>query len=134
MADDLYSIERANASLPLVRVIAKDVVDLERSVAGATRTYRRLRALPGKPQFDLNSAQRTLGALVAERDSCAAELSQLGVRLGDPANGICDFPAELDGELVYLCWELGEERVEYYHGRDAGYGERTLIPIPVGAT
>jgi len=132
MSDALYSIDRANAALPLVRSIAKDVVELERRVAAATLTFRRLKVLPDKPQVELNRAQRALGNLVTEREECAAELAALGVRLGNATDGVCDFPAEIDGELVYLCWELGEERVEYYHGLDAGYAGRTPLPVPAG--
>jgi hypothetical protein len=130
MRDDLYSIERANAALPLVRAIVTDIVDLNSRVAEATAAYRQLKALSEGSQVELNRAQRTLGELVTQRDECVAELALLGVQIGDGARGICDFPAEIDGERVYLCWELGEERVEYYHALDAGFGGRTLLPIP----
>ena len=134
MSEVLYSIEHANAALPLLRAIVTDVVRLEHTIVTTTRAYRRLKADPRKPQAELNYAQRELSELVAERDACAAELSELGVRLGDPARGVCDFPSELDGELVYLCWELGEERVEFYHALDAGYGERLPLPIPAAVS
>lgn len=134
MPDDLYSIERANAALPLVRSIVSDLVELERRIGEATQEYRRLKQLPDKPQLELNRAQRALAVLVSRRESCAGELAEIGVRLGDAASGVCDFPAEIDGERVYLCWALGEERVEYFHALDAGYAGRAPFPVPAGVS
>jgi len=133
MADALFTPELANAALSLVRAIVADVVELEGRITAATRNYRELKVDPAKPQTELNDARRELGDLVEQRDACSAELDEMGVRLGDPARGICDFPSELDGELVYLCWEMGEQRVEYFHARDTGFAGRQPLPVPVGA-
>jgi hypothetical protein len=42
----------------------------------------------------------------------------------DIDRGLIDFPAIRDGQEVYLCWELGEDRVAWWHELDAGYGGR----------
>ena len=51
-------------------------------------------------------------------------LSDRGILLRDPDTGLIDFPAERDGEHVFLCWRLGEGDVEYYHGVHSGFGGR----------
>jgi len=51
-------------------------------------------------------------------------LSERGILLRDPDTGLIDFPAERDGEQVFLCWRLGEGDVEYYHGVHSGFGGR----------
>jgi len=51
-------------------------------------------------------------------------LSDRGILLRDPDTGLIDFPAERDGEQVFLCWRLGEGDVEYYHGVHSGFGGR----------
>ncbi len=51
-------------------------------------------------------------------------LSERGILLRDPDTGLIDFPAERDGEQVFLCWRLGEGDVEYYHGVRSGFGGR----------
>ena len=127
----LYTPGLANAALPLVSLIVAEIVDVESRAARAAETYRRLKADPAKPQTELNEARRVLGDLLATRDACAAELGDLGVRLGDARLGVCDFPAELDGEPVHLCWTLGEERVEQYHPAAAGHATRRPLPVPV---
>ena len=47
--------------------------------------------------------------------------------LRDPDSGLVDFPGELEGRLVYLCWRLGEDRVAWYHGHNAGFASRLMI-------
>ena len=51
-------------------------------------------------------------------------LAERGILLRDPETGLIDFPAERDGEEVFLCWRLGEDDVAYYHGVHGGFGGR----------
>ena len=37
------------------------------------------------------------------------------VLVRDLDTGICDFPALREGREVYLCWRVGEERIEWWH-------------------
>jgi hypothetical protein len=54
-------------------------------------------------------------------------LSDLGVVVKDASSGLVDFPSERDGETVLLCWQLGEERVAFWHGTDDGFAGRQPI-------
>lgn len=51
-------------------------------------------------------------------------LADRGILLRDPDTGLIDFPAERDGEQVFLCWRLGEGDVAYYHGVHSGFSGR----------
>ena len=51
-------------------------------------------------------------------------IEQSGLVLRDIDRGLVDFPAVIDGQEVYLCWELGEDEVAYWHDLDGGYGGR----------
>ena len=51
-------------------------------------------------------------------------LADRGILLRDPDTGLVDFPAERDGERVFLCWRLGEERVGWYHSDRSGFSSR----------
>jgi hypothetical protein len=53
-----------------------------------------------------------------------SELEAVDVVLRDLEKGLIDFPAIRDGEEVYLCWLLDEERIGYWHHPDAGFGGR----------
>ena len=50
-----------------------------------------------------------------------------GIVLRDPESGLIDFPGRVDGQEAFLCWRLGEDRVEWWHRPDSGFrGRRRL--------
>jgi hypothetical protein len=51
-------------------------------------------------------------------------IEQAGIVLRDIDRGLVDFPAMLDGREIYLCWELGEDEVAFWHELETGYGGR----------
>ncbi len=55
------------------------------------------------------------------------ELQTRRIQLKDLSRGLIDFPAIIGGKEVFLCWELGEEDIEYWHDLDAGYIGRELL-------
>lgn len=69
-------------------------------------------------------------AYYASLRSLRAELEWFADRsilLRDPETGVVDFPGEVDGTPGFLCWRLGEPRIEHWHPPDTGFaGRRTL--------
>ena len=53
-----------------------------------------------------------------------AELRELEVVLRDLDRGLLDFPSMRDGREVYLCWQEGEDAIEYWHEPEAGFAGR----------
>ncbi len=56
------------------------------------------------------------------------EFASRGILLKDIDRGLVDFPAIREGREVFLCWELGEADVEFWHELDTGYAGRTPFP------
>lgn len=71
----------------------------------------------------------------AERDKAAqrvrdaiAEIDAIGVQVKDLDIGLLDFPCKLaDGEIVLLCWKLGEESITHWHSMEEGFAGRKPI-------
>jgi hypothetical protein len=42
--------------------------------------------------------------------------------------GLVDFPAEIDGKTVFLCWRSDEDTLGWYHGIEDGYPGRRPLP------
>jgi hypothetical protein len=130
-----FTVEEANKTLPLVRRIVEDVVRQHRLwrekileldlVASSTRADEsRTRA-----QELETDAQN----LAHEIDGYQRELQELGIQLKDRRIGLVDFPSEIGGKRVLLCWRLGEPEVQFWHDEDAGYaGRQRLQPTAVG--
>jgi len=55
-------------------------------------------------------------------------IQEMGVIVKDLELGLCDFPYLLDGRIVYLCWKLGEDKIEWWHEITTGFSERQAIP------
>lgn len=51
-------------------------------------------------------------------------LSHEGIVLRDVESGLVDFPAERDGQPIFLCWRLGEDDIGYWHPPDTGFSGR----------
>ena len=127
----LFTIEQANRMLPLVRRIVEDIVqDYARwreqvGVLEVVAAGRRGDSPPDEAEKVEEDTQR----LAADIERYVGELRELGVDFKGFDEGLVDFPAQIDGRLVYLCWKLGEESVEHWHDVDAGYAGRQKLVI-----
>jgi len=52
------------------------------------------------------------------------QIKDMGVLLKDADRGLCDFPYMREGRVVYLCWQLGEDQIEYWHEIETGFAGR----------
>ena len=70
---------------------------------------------------------REVGEAFLEVRKTLTGLQELGLVIRDLDRGLVDFPAIIDGREVYLCWELGEAEIEYWHDLESGYGGRRRL-------
>ena len=144
----LYTVEQANRTLPLVRRIVEDVVrehrrwqekilELELVASTAARAASAAgnagaeRPAAAPPDERVAAIERDAMAIARDIDAFERELEELGIVLKDRLLGLIDFPGELDGRRVWLCWRLGEPAVQYWHDLDAGYAGRQPLPAAV---
>jgi hypothetical protein len=131
----LFTVDHANRTLPLVRRIVEDVV---REHQRWQETIAELESLVVEARTDLpdprlQGLERKVSQIAREIDAFQAELESLGIQLKDRRVGLIDFPSELDGRRVLLCWRLGEPSVQFWHDEDAGFsGRQPLSPTLVG--
>ena len=52
------------------------------------------------------------------------QIKEMGVLIKDVDKGLCDFPYMRQGRVVYLCWQRGEESIEYWHDIETGFAGR----------
>jgi hypothetical protein len=130
-----FTVDQANATLPLVRKIVADVVRvhavwrekiLELDLAASN-------AQGEGGHGNSERLEREVQALAREIASFQRELGALGIEMKDPRLGLVDFPSEINGRRVLLCWRLGEPEVQFWHDVDSGYASRQpLAPLLVG--
>lgn len=126
-----FTVEDANRTLPLVSRIVQDIVTQyakwqERVDEFAIMTAG---ARAEKPDPRAEALQREVQSLAAEIEGYVKELERLGIEFKGFDTGLVDFPGEIDGRPVYLCWQLGESSVQHWHEKDAGFaGRQQLLP------
>jgi len=55
------------------------------------------------------------------------EIDAMGVQVKDLDIGLLDFPCEVDGQIVLLCWKLGEKTITHWHGVQEGFAGRKPV-------
>jgi hypothetical protein len=53
-----------------------------------------------------------------------AEIDAIGIQVKDLDSGLLDFPCRIDGQVVLLCWRMGERAIEHWHTVEAGFQGR----------
>src|SRR3984957_13800578 len=56
-----------------------------------------------------------------------AEIDATGVQVKDLDIGLLDFPCEVEGRTLLLCWKLGEQGIAHWHGTSEGFANRKPI-------
>jgi hypothetical protein len=119
MSERTFTVEEADAELDDLRERLPRLREARQSLIRSSERITKALALDdgGVEGSDWFRAQQSLRADVEE-------LARRGIILRDPEKGLVDFPSLRDGERVFLCWRLGEERVAWYHGEHVGFSGR----------
>jgi arsenite methyltransferase len=99
-------------------VVRADVVELAAALAGGGEPT----GIGGLPEWK---------AAEARLDELLTDVRRTGVELKGVAPLLVDFPADLDGVPVYLCWLEGEPELAWYHRSDLGFAGRRRLPTTV---
>ena len=119
MSDKQFTVDEANALLPSLVPLLESLRDAQRSMAElhdqvTTSAAGNGGGSAGKEFLEASQAAgRAMG-----------EINELGIFVRDPDKGLIDFPAERDGEEIFLCWRLGEDAVGWWHPTDTGFTGR----------
>ena len=69
-----------------------------------------------------------------ETQDTLAEIDEIGVQVKDLDKGLLDFPSIMDGQMILLCWKLGEPEIGYWHSVEEGFAGRKPIDGRFGRT
>ncbi len=133
MIPRLFTREEAEALLPEIIPLLRDLQRKWAELVDATTAEVVLRQrMAGNGHALLGELEALMQRVAAARMAAAEVISRVGAfgcELKDPVIGLLDFPAERFGRVVYLCWQLGEPRIAWWHDIDSGYaGRQPLDP------
>ncbi|HPD30748.1 MAG TPA: DUF2203 domain-containing protein [Phycisphaerae bacterium] len=108
-----FSLREANRSIILVRRIVADIV---RDYQELCELHAACKAYDAAGDIHRAEQGRERYARITDHISeLQEELEKIGCEIKDYRLGLVDFPALLDGRQVYLCWQIGEDRVSHWH-------------------
>ena len=134
MEERYFTVEEANEALAEVRPLTEELVahrralvELQERQAAVTT---RIAGNGGNVEpSELQEVQHRLDEEVAGIARCVARIHEVGALVKDLDDGLVDFPARRGGEDVLLCWRLGEDAIEFWHGLDEGFSGRRPLPL-----
>jgi hypothetical protein len=65
--------------------------------------------------------------LITEIQAIFDEFKRRELLIKDLDRGLVDFPAIIGGREVFLCWEEGEDTVEFWHELNDGFAGRERL-------
>jgi hypothetical protein len=124
-----FTLEEANALLAEVAPLVERMVERKRAFDQAEGEREELlRQIAGNggdlTPSDVAEAATRVAEEAAALSTLVDGIQEHGVQVKDLDLGLADFPAIRDGEVVLLCWRLGEEEIAFWHGTDEGYAGR----------
>ena len=134
MEQRYFTVEEANEALEEVRPLTEELVGHRRALVELQERQAavttRIAGNGGNVEpSELQEVQGMLDEAVAGIARCVARIHELGALVKDLDDGLVDFPARRGDEDVLLCWRLGEDAIEFWHGPDEGYSGRKALPL-----
>ena len=120
-----FTLEEARAALPVLRQILEDSRRCQQRIQEAGEKLNEMQDHTGGDSGGelVNRTMRDLLHLNGQ----VRRIQEMGIQIKDFDRGLVDFPHLREGQEVFLCWELDEEDIEFWHDLDSGYAGRERL-------
>jgi hypothetical protein len=133
MADRSFTLEEAQSLLPVLESLLRTAIDGKKLIEAvdaelqdlAHRVFLSGGLLVNIIQVARRKAEREK-AIPRVKDTLA-EIDATGVQVKDLDIGLLDFPCQVEGRTVLLCWKLGEKGITHWHDTSEGFSGRKPI-------
>ena len=133
MADRTFTLDEAQSLLPVLESLLRTAINAKKVVDEVDAEQQALQHrvfLNGGMFLDIVPlARRKAERAKAEQrvKDALAEIDSIGVQVKDLNIGLLDFPCEVEGQIILLCWKLGEKAITHWHGLQEGFAGRKPI-------
>lgn len=119
MKGKIFTIPDANLTIPLISRIADDIVTTYDKVRTTLREFETLKKADEDDQA-IEKADREVARHLDRFQELIEEIEALGARCYDYERGSICFYSDFNGEIVYLCWERGDDTISQWRKLDGG--------------
>src|SRR5277367_4188016 len=125
-----FSLDEAQSLLPILESLLRRAIDAKAS-AGLVEVELQMLSknifLSGGMLVDVEAVARkrvAQRAAIQQAQDAIQEIDSIGVQVKDLDRGLLDFPCQIGEQVVLLCWQLGETKIDFWHTVDAGFQGR----------
>ncbi len=122
MEDRIFTLAEAQALIPRVRSLLEEISESWNHIRELNPDIQKARDASAFDGFSKSGVEYVES--VSHLTLLIHQVKEMGVILKDADKGLCDFPYMRQGRMVYLCWQLGEERIEFWHDIESGFAGR----------
>ena len=122
-----FTLQEANKALNIIRPLMDEVQVIRQKIL-----ENQPEAWPAIEKSAGNGGNRALSNLVQDfekLDALVHQIQDTGAQIKDINTGLLDFSALKNGREVYLCWQHGEDDIQYWHEIEAGFAGRQPIDL-----
>ena len=125
-----FSLDEAQSLLPILESLLRRAIDAKASASLVEEELQMLSQnifLSGGMLVDVAAAARkrmAQRASIQQAQDAIQEIDSIGVQVKDIDKGLLDFPFQIGEQVVLLCWQLGEKKIEFWHTVEAGFQGR----------
>jgi hypothetical protein len=133
MSDRTFTLDEAHSLLPVLESLLRTAIAgkklMEAVEAEMQALHHRIFMNGGTFVDVVPLARRKAERVKAEQRAkdALAEIDSIGVQVKDIDTGLLDFPCEVEGRIILLCWKLGEKSITHWHGTEEGFAGRKPI-------
>ena len=133
MTDRTFTLDEAQTLLPILESLLRQAINGKKLIedvdAELQETAHRVFLNGGTLLNVVHLARRKAEREKAIRrvKDALAEIDATGVQVKDLDIGLLDFPCKVEGEILLLCWKLGERTITHWHGTNEGFAGRKPI-------
>lgn len=133
MSDRTFTLDEAQALLPVLESLLRAAISgkkvMEEVDAEMQAVAHRVFLNGGTFLDVVPLARRKAERSKAEQQvrDALAEIDSIGVQVKDLDIGLLDFPCEVEGQIILLCWRMGEKAITHWHGAEEGFAGRKPI-------
>jgi hypothetical protein len=133
MSERTFTLDEAQSLLPVLESLLRTAITAKKIMEEVEAEQQALTHrifLNGGTHVDVVPvARRKAERVKAEQRAkdALAEIDSIGVQVKDLDIGLLDFPCEVEGQIILLCWKLGETAITHWHGTQEGFAGRKMI-------
>jgi hypothetical protein len=133
MSDRTFTLDEAQSLLPVLESLLRTAISGKKTMEEVDAEMQALNHrifLNGGTHVDVVAvARRKAERAKAEQRAkdALAEIDSIGVQVKDLDIGLLDFPCEVEGQVVLLCWKTGEQSITHWHSIEDGFAGRKPI-------